>query len=176
MTLDGSLILLHGGVLAAAASAFALGLLRYNPRLFLKHFPEKVRAAQPPLSRSETMAGVLLGAPFMLLLAGGPIASTLIFGAARAADPISLWAHAFIVGMMMNLADWLVVDELWLGVGKPRWALPSGVQRADVTPFEHGRHFADFLKGVIFFAVVAGLASLIATLAGGHGGAGQVVA
>lgn len=164
MTLNGGVILAHGGVIALAASALVMLALRSNPRLFLKHFPEKVRAAQPPLSQAEMAAGVLIALPLFAVMVGGPIVSTLMIAGGRGApqDPLSLWTHAFLVGMVFNLVDWLVLDELWLGVGKPRWALPPGATVEDVTPFAHGQHLADFLKGTIFFAVVGLIASGVA--------------
>lgn len=171
MTLDGTMILTHGGAVALAATALVLGALRNNPRLFLKHFPKKVREAQPPLSRAETRVGYLWGLPLFLVLVGGPVASTLMIAGGKGVpqDPLSLWTHAFLVGMVFNVFDWLVLDELVLGLGKPRWALPPGVSMADVTPFEHGRHFADFLKGVIFCAIVGLIASAVAIVAAGFG-------
>ena len=174
MTLDGKAILLHGGAIALAASALILLALRLNPRLFLKHFPRKVIEAQPPLSRAETAAGYWLALPLFLVLVGGPIASTLIVAGGKGTpqDPLSLWVHAFLVGMVFNLFDWIVLDEGLLGIGTPRWALPPGVTLEDVTPFEHGRHFADFLKGVIFCAVVALIASGAAIAAAALGWSG----
>jgi uncharacterized repeat protein (TIGR03806 family) len=163
MTLDGKLILTHGGLLAIAASALIMGLLRYNPRLFLRHFPEKVRAAQPPLSPAEKTAGRIAGILLIGLFLAIPIWSTIEFARARAADPVSLWAHAFLAGMIFNLVDWLVLDELWLGLGRPRWALPAGVQPADVLPFDHRKHFRGFLAGTIIFAVV-GLIAMAAAM------------
>lgn len=167
MTLDGKLILVHGGAVALAASVLVFLALRRNPRLFLKHFPKKVREAQPPLSQAETAAGYVFALPLFLVLVGGPVISTLVAASGRGVpyDPVSLWVHAFLVGMVFNLFDWLVLDELVLGLGRPRWALPPGVTLADVMPFEHGQHFADFLKGVIFCAVVGLIASGIAIAA-----------
>ena len=101
--------------------------------------------------------GWLLGLPLFAFLVGFPVWSALEF-AGTGADALSIWSHAFLVGMTANVVDWLVLDELWLGVGKPSWALPPGAAWADALPFEHARHFADFLKGAIMFAVVAGLA------------------
>jgi hypothetical protein len=173
MTLDGTLILMHGGAMALVTSGIVMGLLRYNPRLFLKHFSEKVRASQPPLNRQETINGTLLGLPLFAALVGFPVWSALEFGK-TGADALSIWSHAFLVGMVFNLVDWLVLDELWLGVGKPRWALPPGAIWADALPFEHGRHFADFLKGVIVFAVVACIATGVVLLARPTSSAGVV--
>jgi hypothetical protein len=173
MILDGGLILMHGGAMALVTSSIIAGLLRHNPRLFLKHFPDKLRATQPPLSKRETVVGTLLGLPLFAALVGFPVWSALEF-AGTGADALSIWSHAFLVGMTANLVDWLVLDELCLGVGKPRWALPPGATWAEALPFEHGRHFADFLKGVILFAVVAALAVGIVMLVRPASSAGVV--
>lgn len=171
MPLHTDTILIHGGLIASLATLLVLAALRSNPRLFLKHFPQSVRAAQPPLSGAEKSTGYIFAAALFVVLVGGPVASTFTVAAGRGVphDPLSLWVHAFLVGMVFNLVDWLVVDELFLGLGKPRWALPAGVSLEDVTPFDHGRHFADFIKGAIFCAVVAALASGLSIVTAGLG-------
>lgn len=177
MTLDGTMILVHGGAVAVAASALVLGALRVNPRLFLKHFPQRVRDAQPPLSTAEKRLGFLFALPLFLVLFGGPVASTIFLASGKGVpqDPLSLWTHAFLVGMVFNTVDWIVLDVLVLGLGKPRWALPAGVSLADVTPFEHGRHFAGFLTGLIACAVTALAAASLAFAATGLGWLGGSV-
>jgi len=171
MTIDPVLIAWHGGLLALAASVVIMGSLRANPRLFLRHFPEKVRTSQPSLSSGEKGVGRIVGLLLLAIFLGIPIWSATAFAARHGADFASLFAHAFLVGMIANAVDWLVLDELWLGVGKPRWALPKGVTQADVTPFDHARHFRAFLNGTVIFAVIAAIAAFVAPLlAGGPGG------
>jgi hypothetical protein len=60
--------------------------------------------------------------------------------------------------MTFNLTDWLLLDELWLGIGRPRWALPPGVSEDDV-PFDHGQHFRGFVIGTLLCAGVAAAAA-----------------
>lgn len=160
MNLDFRLIAWHGGLLALAASVVIMTALRLNPRLFLRHFPVGVRKAQAPLSRGELAAGYSVGLVLVVLFVGAPIWSTQV-AAQRSRDWLDLFAHAFAVGMMPNLTDWLVLDELWLGLGRPAWALPPGVPASDV-PFDHGQHFRGFVTGTVLFAVVAVLAATMA--------------
>ena len=68
--------------------------------------------------------------------------------------------HAFLVGMMANAVDWLVLDELWLGIGRPRWALPPGVTPEDV-PWSHWQHFRGFLSGTVIVLMIGMLAALV---------------
>ena len=117
-----------GAVLSLAASALLMGALRLNPRLLIKHFPEEMRQAVAPPTPQEARTGRLVGLLLVALLAGGPLASTLVM--ARGADTsfMDRALHAFLVGMVFNLVDWLVLDELWLGVFRPRWAIPPGAE------------------------------------------------
>lgn len=171
MSLHPDKILIHGGVVALLASALVLVALRFNPRLFLKHFPDRVRSAQPPLSDRERRVGYGFAVALFVVLVGGPVASTVVIASGEAAphDPFSLWAHASLVSMVFNTVDWLLIDEMLLGLGKPRWALPAGVSLSDVEPFEHGRHFFDFIKGTIGCVLVGVLTSglvIVATALG----------
>jgi uncharacterized repeat protein (TIGR03806 family) len=103
----------------------------------------------------------VIGLVLILLLAGGPILSASVIAARGVTDLLSLLLHAFLVGMVFNLVDWLVLDELWLGLGRPRWAAPPGVDPSAV-PFEHARHFRAFLSGTFLFAIIAGIAAVAA--------------
>jgi uncharacterized repeat protein (TIGR03806 family) len=172
MTLDVPMIALHGGLLAIVVSVLIMGSLRANPRLFLRHFPAKVRESQPPLSAGEKGAGRIVGLLMLLVFVGIPVWSATVFAARHDADLPNVFVHAFLVGMVANLVDWLLLDELWLGVGRPRWALPSGVVPADVLPFDHGRHFRAFLNGAVIFAVIALIAALAAPYLSGAASSG----
>lgn len=149
-----------GALLSVAASALLMITLRLNPRLLIKHFPKEMREAVPPLTPAESRTGRLIGLLLVALLAGGPLVSTL---AMAHAAPDTTFAdralHAFVVGMVFNLADWLVLDEFWLGLFRPRWAIPPGAEHIPVR-FEHGRHARGFLTGTLAFAVFALLIAL----------------
>jgi hypothetical protein len=162
MEVDLTLVARDGAVLAVTASAVIMGALRLNPRLFLRHFPAAVRASQPPLSAAEKVLGRAIGATLVLLLFGVPVWSARVAAAEQTYGRIEIFAHAFLVAMIFNLADWLVLDELWLGLGRPHWALPPGVVQADV-PFDHRQHARGFVIGTALCAAAGILASLIAS-------------
>ena len=137
-----------------------MGALRYNPRLFLRHFPSAVRAAQAPLSPRETAVGRILGVGLILLFVGVPVWSAAAAAARYELTRLDVAVHAFLVGMMANMVDWLVLDELWLGIGRPRWALPPGVVPEDV-PWSHWQHFRGFLIGTLLLLLVGIGAALL---------------
>jgi hypothetical protein len=72
---------------------------------------------------------------------------------ARGEGFAGLALHAFLVGMAFNLADWLVLDELWLGLLRGRGLLPAEVAAA-APPLDHAKHVRDLLKGTAIFAVL----------------------
>ncbi len=145
-----------GAILALAASALLVGVLRVNSRLFMRHFPDALRKRTAPLSPGEIRAGRAVGVVLLLLLVAGPLVSAALPGPRPAG---AVFLHAFVVGMVFNLVDWLVIDELLIGVMRPRWALPPGATQADFLPFDHARHARGFLTGTVLCAVSAALAT-----------------
>jgi hypothetical protein len=163
MLLDPVLLATHGALLASIASAVIMGSLWLNPRLFLRHFPAAVRQSQAPLTREERRVGRVVAIVLLCLFVGVPTWSATVFAEQRGAGPASLFVHAFLVGMVANVTDWLLLDELWLGLGRPRWALPPGVRQEDVV-FDHRQHARAFASGTVVFLAVAALATLMAWL------------
>lgn len=157
-----------GAIVAVAASVVVMGALRMNPRLFMRHFPDALKQRLPPLAPEELRAGRLIGAALMILLLGGPVVSTWLWavGTARPQPLTALFSHAFVVGMVFNLVDWLILDELWIGVLRPRWAIPPGAAIEDFTPFDHARHFRGFMTGAVLCAAVAALATAVVGVLG----------
>src|SRR5579863_2757016 len=68
--LDTARIVRDGVLLSVVASTYLLFLLRFNPRIFLGHFPKEIRDIVPPKSEKERrmsiLLGLLIGAPFAL--------------------------------------------------------------------------------------------------------------
>lgn len=66
--LDTMLILRDGALMSLVASTYLLILLRFNPRIFLRHYPKEIREIVPPKSGKERRMSMLLG-----LLIGAPV-------------------------------------------------------------------------------------------------------
>lgn len=156
MTFDALPALRDGAVLAGLASIVVMGALRSNPRLLMRHYPKALRDGVPPMTMAERWWGLLIGLVLIGLLTAGPIVST-----ARLPDGLSFgsrFAHAFIVGMVFNLVDWLLLDELWLGVLRPRWAMLPGAEHVAFR-FNHLQHARGFLVGSVLALLAAALAA-----------------
>jgi len=153
MTVNWLLVARDGGILALGACALIAGLLRFNPRLFLRHYPEELQRALPPKTPTEKRHSIIGGIALLVWTLGILIVSAATAEARGTTNFRDLALHTFAVGMVFNLADWLILDELWIGVMRPRWLAPPGIDPATL-PFEHARHFRAFLRGSIMFAVI----------------------
>jgi hypothetical protein len=71
--------------------------------------------------------------------------------------------HTFLVGTVFNLADWVTLDELWLGMMRPRRVIPAGLD-PDKVAFEHARHFRGFLRGSVLSALIGAVIALCVRL------------
>ena len=59
--LDTARIVRDGALLSVVASTYLLLLLRFNPRIFLGHYPKEIREIVPPKSEKERRMSILLG-------------------------------------------------------------------------------------------------------------------
>jgi hypothetical protein len=110
--LDMARILRDGALLSVACSTYLVLLLRFNCRIFLRHYPKELRKIVPPKSKHEMQMSALLGVPFVLLLLGAPYLSTSLWQT-RSQGSSSFWelfVHAFGVFFLFNLVDLLVID------------------------------------------------------------------
>lgn len=154
---------IDGALLSTAASVLIFASLRANPRIWLNDFPPDLRAAVPPKTPTEHRQSLVWGVPFMALLLGWPIVSTVLVASsgASAAFP-SLWLHAFVVVLVFNLVDLLLVDWLVLCTFTPRaFVLPGTEGMPGYQDYSH--HFRGFLIGMVVSAVLATIAATVAT-------------
>ena len=136
---------------------YLFAMLRFNPRMFLRHYPKEVQAAVPPKSARERRLSLFLG-----LLIGLPFGSALVWRTATLGTRHfwELFDYAFGVLFVFNLVDLLILDWLIVCWIEPKWVILPGTEHI-VIPNQYLHHFKGFLIGTAGLATV-GLA--IATL------------
>ena len=146
-------IVRDGALLSLVGSTYLLVLLRFNPRIFLRHFPKEVREIVPPKSEKERRLSILLG-----LLIGAPFIAALLWLTATLGSHSfwELFAYAFGVLFIFNLVDLLILDWLIVCWLEPRWVILPGTEHI-VIPKQYLHHFKGFLIGTAGLAI-AGLA------------------
>ena len=141
-------ILRDGALLSVVASTYLLVLLRFNPRMFLKHFPKEIREIVPPKSEKERRMSILLGVPLGLMFIGSTFASALLWRASAQGSPSfwELFAHVFALFFLFNLVDLLILDWLVVCRFTPRWLIIPGTEHIAM-PKDYLYHFKGFLIG-----------------------------
>ena len=158
--LDTMRIVRDGVLFSLAGSTYLLVLLRFNPRMFLRHYPKEVQEIVPPKSEKERRMSILYG-----LLIGAPFASVLLWRTATLGTHAfwDLFAYAFGVLFIFNLVDLLILDWLIVCWIEPRWVILPGTEHI-VIPRQYLHHFKGFLVGTAGLAIVglaiAGLLSI----------------
>ena len=159
--LDTARIVRDGALLSVVASTYLLALLRFNPRIFLGHYPKEIRAIVPPKSAKERRISLLLG-----LLIAAPITSALLWRAMTLGSHSfwDLFAYAFGVLFIFNLVDLLILDWLIVCWFKLRWVILPGTEHI-VIPNPYLHHFKEFLLGTVGLVIVGlAIAALLSIL------------
>jgi len=148
--LDATRIVRDGVLFSVVASTCLIALLRFNPRIFLRHYPREIRKIVPPKSEKERQLSILLG-----LLIGVPLASALVWRVATLGSHSfwELFAYAFGVLFIFNLVDLLVLDWLIVCWLEPRWVILPGTEHV-VIPKQYLHHFKGFLIGTVGLVIV----------------------
>jgi hypothetical protein len=149
--LDTTRIVRNGALVSVVGSIFLLVLLRFNPRVFLRHYPKEIQKIVPPKSEKERRMSILLG-----LLIGAPLISVLLWRTATLGSHSfwELFAYAFGVLFIFNLVDLLILDWLIVCWFEPRWVILPGTEQI-VIPKQYLHHFKGFLMGTVGLAIVS---------------------
>jgi hypothetical protein len=151
-------ILIDGGIFSLIASLYLLGILRFNPRLFLQDYPQEIQMRVPPKSDQEKRQSLLLGIPFLVLLVVGPLLSTLFLQRGHGGELgfFPLFLQAFGVSFLFNLTDLLVLDWLVLCLITPRFLIIPGSE-GEEGYMDYGFHFRGFLVGTLLSIISGGI-------------------
>lgn len=119
-----------GAILSIVASIFLIVVLRFNPRLFLQDYPEAIQNEVPPKTALEARQSLLLGVPFLLLLALIPFLSTLTLkrSVTETLSFLQLFLHAFGVVFIFNLVDLVILDWLMFCTITPKFVVIPGTE------------------------------------------------
>ncbi len=149
--------LLDGAFLSLLASVYLLGVLRFNPRLFLQDYPEAIQGQVPPKTEAEKRQSLLIGIPFLILLAAMPFLSTLALKrqGGELISFLQLFLNAFGVAFIFNLVDLLLLDWVLFCYLTPSFMVIPGTEGMPAYK-DYGYHFRASLIGTVL-SLVAGL-------------------
>jgi|GEM_PF-3522471 len=105
-------ILADGFMMSLAFSAFVIGTLKWNYRIWIQDFPPDIRDLVPSKSKREKWLSGMLVIPFAAMLLAGLLVSLLLVEAHRGDELrfFHAWVHAYLVWEFVNLWDLVVLD------------------------------------------------------------------
>ena len=149
-------IIIDGSLLSVLASITILGILRFNPRLFLQDYPDVIQERVHPKTDQEKRLSLMVGIPFLILLLLVPFLSTLSLAKQVGEERFfSLFINAFGVTFLFNLVDLLVLDWLIFCLITPDFLVIPGTKGMQAYK-DYRFHFRAFLIGTAL-SIVAGL-------------------
>jgi len=149
-------IVLDGAILSFVASLLLMVSLRLNPRIWLQDYPVEIRDRVPPKTEQEKRLSLIIGIPFLLLVAAVPFISTL---ALKRQDGgvsfLQLFLNAFGVVFAFNLVDLLLLDWLMFCTITPKFVVIPGTEGMEGYK-DYSYHFKASVIGTVL-SIVAGL-------------------
>ncbi|MFN8444093.1 MAG: isoprenylcysteine carboxylmethyltransferase family protein [Caldilineaceae bacterium] len=148
--------LLSGLVLSVVLSTIILASLYINPEMWLHDAPAEVQAKHGPMSERAKRQRIWLASSIFVALIGLVAFSIVQFVALAGAQLtfLKLFAHLFIMFMLFNVVDLLLID--WLIV---EWIRPGFLAGSRLGTLMGERnywyHFQGFLKGTAGITVVS---------------------
>lgn len=158
-----NLSLLYGAILSVVLSVMVMISLRINAEIWAHDYPPDVKAKYGPISERSRRQKNLFAALFFAVLAGVLVLTIVRIGQLTGGAPsfFQLAAGVFIVAMMFNLVDLLVLDWLILGFIQPSFVILPGTEGMAGYK-DYGFAFRGFLTGTVGIVaaslVIAGIA------------------
>ena len=161
--------LIYGAILSVLMGVIFLGIAYFNPEIWLNDYPPDIRERFGPMSEKARRQRRLAGIPVFLLLFGTIAISTIRLTRIGADETFfAVFLGTFIVLLVFNLVDLLILDWLVFNTLKPGFVVLPGTEGARGYS-DYGFHFRAFLKGVagalVVSLLVAGVASGIGAVA-----------
>ena len=159
-----SLILVHGLILIFGLSFIVLGGMTLNPRLMLTDYPPEVQAHLPPMTAPEKKQQHIMGVFFFVFALGLLLYSDAQL-IARSGEKsfLPLFVNTYLVFVVANLFDLMVLDYLILIVLKPKFLFVPGAEALEqYNTFTY--HFKGFLKGMVYGIVLSLVVALVSII------------
>lgn len=160
-------ILFHGSITVVLLIGYLLPIMRFtSPRVWgYSDYPEEIKKRVPPQTAQERKLATVFFIPFLLLMIGVPIISTMILKVDYGGN-LSLFdgfLNAFGVLMMGNLADLFILDWLIVGTITPSWVILPGTEDMKDTAYKRFRwiHAKGHIPGTIFLAILSLICAFI---------------
>ncbi len=160
-------ILLHGLIYALVVNLFLLvTMVTLDPRVWgFVDYPDTITDGVPPQTDREKKIGVVIGIPFMILVLGIPLVSTLVLENVSGGTITLLDAFLNIYGILLigNITEVLILDILIVGTITPNFVVIQGTEDLRDTEYKafRGHHAKAHIRAIFAMAIVSLVLALI---------------
>ena len=149
-------ILIHGFLMSAVLTIILLGSIAYNPRLWLRTYPDDVKAKVPPKTKKEKRLALVFQIPFMIIMLGVPTVSTITLKRNMAEDFTFLTGFVNFAGIstIFNLVDTVIIDWGVFCSITPKFITINGTEGLEGYK-DYKMHLKAFIKGLMITAVLS---------------------
>ena len=148
--------LFYGTMLSAVFTILILGSLYINPEMWLGDAPREVQEKHGPMSARAKRQRVWLVVAFVITIIG-VVGVSLYQLPAVMGGPLTfltVFAHLWIMFMLFNLVDLLLIDWLIVEFMRPAFIVQSGLGQL-MAERNYWFHFQGFLKGSVGILIVS---------------------
>lgn len=146
----------YGAMLSTALSILILGSLYINPEIWLQDAPHEVQEKHGPMSAQAKRQRVWLVVAFAVAIIG-VVGVSLYLLPAVIGGPLTfltVFAHLWIIFMLFNLVDLLLIDWLIVEIVRPSFITQSPLGQL-MAERNYRFHFQGFLKGSVGILLVS---------------------
>ncbi|MFA7076567.1 MAG: hypothetical protein WC152_07890 [Candidatus Izemoplasmatales bacterium] len=135
-----------------------------NPRLWVNDYPLAIQKVVGEISKREKKAKIFVGIPFILIMIGYPIISTIILKRTNSDFSfLKVFLNIFIISTSFNLFDLIILDWLIFSTIKPKYLVFPGTENMSEYS-DYMFHAKASLKGLIITVIYSLFLSIIFTL------------
>ncbi len=153
---------LYGLLMSAALMALMLLSMVWNPAIWAGDYPPDIKAkVGPPDARTQKQKKLITLPFFGIMLAGFGLAVAALPAAGLAVNFANAFVVGFVMALVFNLVDLLLIDWVVFVTWQPRLIVLPGTEGM-AGYRDYAFHFRAFLKGLVFCLVAALLVGAIA--------------
>jgi hypothetical protein len=152
-TLSLNQVLLDGTILSLLTGIVVIASLRYNARLWLQDYPKPIREKVPPLNTVERRERRIVAVVMLATLIGPLVYYAFQLRANPELTFGTAYLHFFLVLLIFNLFDAVVIDLVYLTWMTPKYVILPGSEGMEYLFHDYRMHFVNFLKGIVFCIV-----------------------
>lgn len=155
--------LFYGAILSGLMTTIILGTLAWRPMMWVNDAPPDVRAAAGEMSAADRRAKRLGGVLTLVVLFGvfGAALASLARQSGGALAFVDAAVSTYLIFMVFNLVDLLLIDWLLVVTLRPRFVMIPGTEHL-AGYGDYGYHFRAFLKGSLGGLILSLLIAAVA--------------